>query len=203
MSCIFIRFFTYFSLAFFLSSCSSIHTSSHSLDHTATEQFGTTCFVLDDIIFSGSDWRVNDLDHLQSVTINYFSNLFAKTKLLNAPKGSSFLVTVEWSKRLVVNKYHKSNTLAGTVISKRGNIPNYRRNSLLDTVLRRRGIINNVPQTMIGLTLRVQSQQIGKNSNEVRLRDLFSVLELNNERAEAALLLGISKLNKRMDLVTL
>ena len=176
------KFFIYYSLAIFLFGCSPIQTSNFSKYQAFASESSATSFGIRNIIFSGSYWRHKDLEHLQSVTINFFSNLSADNEFLDTMANPYLLITVEWTKRFVANPYLKKNTL-------------------VDTVLRERGSTNHVPKMMISLTLSIQSQQVRKNSQEVELRNLFGVLELNNERVENALSLGISQLFKNMNRV--
>ena len=177
------KFFTYCSLGLFLFGCSPTQTFNLSKYQAVSSQSSATFFGIKNIIFSGSDWRNKDLEHLQSVTINYFSNLLVDNEFLDTMENPYLSITVEWTKRFVAYPYLKKNTL-------------------VDTVLRKKGSTNQLPKMMISLTLSIPSQQIRKNSEEVELRDLFGVLELNNERVENALSLGTSQLIEHMNQVT-
>ena len=169
------KFFTYCSLVLFLFGCSPIQTLKLPKHQAVASQSSAIFFGVENIIFSGSDWRHKDIEHLQSVTMNYFSNLLVDNEFLDTSENPYLLITVEWSKRFVAYPYLKKNTL-------------------VDIVLRKKRSTNHVPKMMISLTLSIQSQQIRKNPEEVELRDLFGVLELNNERVEDALSLGTSQL---------
>lgn len=177
------KFFTYCSLVLFLFGCSPIRTLNLSKHQAVASQSSAIFFGIENIIFSGSDWRHKDLEHLQSVTMNYFSNLLMDIDFLETTENPYLLITVEWSKRFVAYPYFKKNTL-------------------VDTVLRKKGSTNHVPKMMISLSLSIPSQQIRKNPEKVELRDLFGVLELNNERVEDALSLGTSQLIEHMYRVT-
>ena len=174
--------FTYCSVVLLLSSCSFTQTSKVSKIQAGTIQSSSTLFELDGIIFSGSNWRYQDLEYLHSVTKNYFNSGLVNSEF-SVNTESPLLITVEWSKRFVPHPYLKKNTY-------------------LDTILRKRGSINKVPKMMISLILQVQSQQIVKSSQEVELRDLFGVLELNNQRVENAFSIGTSQLIKHICRVT-
>ena len=176
------NFFTYCSVFLLLSSCSFTQTSKVVKIQSGTTQSSSTLFELEGIVFSGSNWRHQDLEYLQSVTKNYFNSGLVYSDF-SVTTESPLLITVEWSKRFIPHPYLKKNTY-------------------VDTILRNRGSINKVPKMMISLILRVKSQQIVKSSQEVELRDLFGVLELNNQRVENAFSLGTSQLFKLIYLVT-
>ena len=172
------NFFTYCSVVLLLSSCSFAETSKVSKIQAGIIQNSIRLFELDGIVFSGSNWRHQDLEYLQSVTKSYFNSGLVNSEF-SVTTESPLLVTVEWSKRFVPHPYLKKNTY-------------------VDTILRKRGSINKVPKMMISLILRVQSQQIVKSFQEVELRDLFGVLELNNQRVENAFSIGTSQLIKHI-----
>lgn len=176
------KLFTYCCLVLLLFGCSPIQTLNLSKHQAVASQSSATFIGIENIIFSGSDWRHKDLEHLQSITTNYFSNLYVDNEFLDTTE-KPYLFTVEWTKRYVAHPYLKKNTL-------------------VDTVLRKRASTNHVPKMMISLTLSIQPQQIRENSQEVELRNLFGVLELNNERVENALSLGTSQLIEHLNRVT-
>ena len=180
MYAVFMKFFTYCSVFLFLSGCKFVQLSNLSNHQAVANHNSTAFFNLEDIVFSGSNWRNIDQDYLQSATRNYFTNLLVDYELSETTNSLLPIINVGWSKRLVAHTYSKNNTIA-------------------DTILRKKGSINNVPKMMVSLTLRVRSQHGGKNYEGVELRDLFSILELNSERVETALSMGISKLIHRMD----
>ena len=177
----FMFFFTYCSVVLLLSSCSFTQTSKVSEIQTGTIQSSSTLFELDGIVFSGSNWRHQDLEYLQYITKNYFNSGLVNSEF-SVMTESPLLITVEWSKRFVPHPYLK--------------------NTYLNTILRKRGSINKVPKMMVSLILRVQSKQILKSSQEVELRDLFGVLELNDQRVENAFTLGTRQLIKHIFRVT-